>query len=104
MLGYLDGFLSAYVVKEEIEFGEQEFEAEVLIADTQFQTKFDTINGICGISFPELASHQPNLIQTMIYYKIIEKYAYGINFNFLKPERSFINFGKSNSRFYEGEL
>lgn len=102
MLGYLDGFLSAYVVKEKVEFGKEEFLAEVLIADTQFQAKFDTINGICGISFPELAQHQPNLIQTMIKNKLIEKYAYGINFNFLKPERSFINFGKSNSKFYQG--
>lgn len=34
MLGYLDGFLSAYVVKEKVEFGKEEFLAEVLIADT----------------------------------------------------------------------
>lgn len=40
----------------------------------------------------------------MIKQKIIDKYAYGVNFNFLNISRSHISFGESNPEFYEGKL
>ena len=42
-----------------------EFKAEVLVAYEAVK-KFDSVGGICGVSFPELAQHQPTLIQTLI--------------------------------------
>lgn len=55
--------------------------------------QFEDVQGLIGLSYPEIARHKPTFIQTLIKNKIISNYSYGMNLNLIQDNRSFITFG-----------
>lgn len=63
-------------------------------------SQFDNVQGLVGLSFPELATHRPTFIETLIANKIISTYAYGMNLNLIQEDRSFVTFGDKDPNLY----
>lgn len=65
---------------------------------------FEDVEGIVGLSYAFQANHHPTFIEILLNQKIIDIYAYGFNFNLIKDNRSFINFGKPDKSLYQGKF
>jgi hypothetical protein len=102
-IGYLDGTLRTYATTLNVEFNGYTFNSSLLVAYTA-PAQFLDVEGLIGLSFPELARHKPTFIQTLIAQKIISKDAFGMNLNLIQASRSFISFGDPDPLLFEGDL
>lgn len=64
-IGYLDGQMDTYATVLDVEFDEKRFKVPLLVAYTA-PKQFEDVEGLIGLSYPEIARHQPTFIQTLI--------------------------------------
>ena len=104
LLTYIDGSVSTYQKKLQVDIGQYIFNEHILIAYSA-PHNFNKPQGVVGLSYPQLAvSPYPNFIQTLINNNIINTYSFGLNLNFQSNTSSFVTFGYPDPQLYYGVL
>jgi hypothetical protein len=91
---YLDGEVQTYLYLANVGIGNHSFPQFILVAYQANTSNFDSMGGILGLSFPQLAVNEnPGFMSTLINNKIIKRNMFGVKLSFKKPNTSFITFG-----------
>ena len=100
---YLDGPVEGHLTTLSVEFQEHIFQCPMIVAE-KVSKSFEDLGGLVGLSPLTQFSYEPTFIQTLIDNRLIDRYAFGINFNFIQANRSFLVFGSPNQQYFRGNL